>query len=72
MNNSVTIQDIANALGLSRNTVSKALNGKNVPAKTRNAVITAAIEMGYRGYDIVAGALTPPGQNGLPFPPLTC
>lgn len=54
MNNSVTIQDIAGALGLSRNTVSKALNGKHVPPKTRNAVLNAAIEMGYRGYGLAA------------------
>ena len=54
MKNSVTIQDIANALHLSRNTVSKALNGKHVPIKTRNAVINTAIEMGYKGYKIVA------------------
>ena len=54
MKNNVTIQDIANALGLSRNTVSKALNGKHVPVKTRNAVISAAIEMGYKGYKLAA------------------
>lgn len=54
MKNSVTIQDIANALHLSRNTVSKALNGKHVPIKTRNTVINTAIEMGYKGYKIVA------------------
>lgn len=55
MNNSVTIQDIADALSLSRNTVSKALNGKNVPPRTRSAVLNAAIEMGYRGYGLAAG-----------------
>ena len=56
MKNNVTIQDIANALGMSRNTVSKALNGKHVPVKTRNAVITAAIEMGYKGYKLAASS----------------
>ena len=56
MKNNVTIQDIANALGMSRNTVSKALNGKYVPVKTRNAVITAAIEMGYKGYKLAASS----------------
>lgn len=56
MNNSVTVQDIANALGLSRNTVSKALNGRHVPSKTRDAVLNAAIAMGYRGYGLAAGA----------------
>lgn len=54
MKNNVTIQDIADALGMSRNTVSKALNGKHVPTKTRNAVIAAAIEMGYKGYKLAA------------------
>ncbi len=63
MNNSVTIQDIANALGLSRNTVSKALNGKHVPAKTRSAVLNAAIEMGYRGYGLAAGSASPVGPR---------
>lgn len=56
MKNTVTIQDIANTLGLSRNTVSKALNGKHVPMKTRNAVISAAIEMGYKGYKLAAAS----------------
>ncbi len=67
MNNSVTIQDIADALDLSRNTVSKALNGKHVPPKTRNAVLNAAIEMGYRGYGLAAGtaATAAPAQFNL-------
>lgn len=54
MKKAVTIQDIADTLGMSRNTVSKALNGKHVPVKTRNAVISAAIEMGYKGYKMAA------------------
>ncbi len=54
MKSGVTIQDIADALGLSRNTVSKVLNGKYVPARTRNAVLNAAIEMGYKSYRTVA------------------
>jgi len=56
MKKTVTIQDIANTLGMSRNTVSKALNGKHVPVKTRNAVISAAIEMGYKGYKMAAAS----------------
>lgn len=56
MKKTVTIQDIADALDLSRNTVSKALNGKHVPVKTRNAVISAAIEMGYKGYKLAAAS----------------
>jgi LacI family transcriptional regulator len=63
MKSAVTIQDIANALGMSRNTVSKALNGKHVPAKTRNAVINAAIEMGYKGYKLAANSETSLGQK---------
>ncbi len=63
MKNAVTVQDIANALGVSRNTVSKALNGKYVPEKTRTAVINAAVEMGYRGYGL-ASAAAAPAANG--------
>ncbi len=65
MKNSVTIQDIANALQLSRNTVSKALNGQHVPAKTRNTVINAAIEMGYKGYRLAASADVSAGEKRL-------
>ena len=63
MKNSITIQDLANALGMSRNTVSKALNGKHVPPKTRNAVINAAIEMGYKGYKLAASSEGSLGQK---------
>lgn len=63
MKNAVTIQDLANALGMSRNTVSKALNGQHVPAKTRNAVINAAIEMGYKGYKLAANSEGTLGQK---------
>ena len=63
MKNTVTIQDLANALGMSRNTVSKALNGQHVPAKTRNAVINAAIEMGYKGYKLAASSEAALGQK---------
>lgn len=63
MKNAVTIQDLANALGMSRNTVSKALNGKHVPTKTRNAVINAAIDMGYKGYKLAANTDGALGQK---------
>lgn len=63
MKKNVTIQDIANALNLSRNTVSKALNGKHVPVKTRNTVINAAIEMGYKGYKLAAASDGALGQK---------
>lgn len=63
MKKNVTIEDIANALNMSRNTVSKALNGKHVPPKTRNAVINAAIEMGYKGYKLAASSEGSLGQK---------
>ncbi len=51
MSNRVTIQDIADALGLSRNTVSKAINNTGVLADaTRQKVLAKAIEMGYKQF----------------------
>lgn len=47
----VTIQDIADSLGLSRNTVSKALNNNpSIPEETRSRVIQKAIEMKYKQF----------------------
>ena len=47
----VTIQDIANALGLSRTTVSKALNGApNMPEKTVNSVLQMAKKLNYKQF----------------------
>ena len=44
----ITIQDIADACGLSRNTVSKVFNNRgNVPEATRHAVLQKAQELGY-------------------------
>ncbi len=44
----VTMQDIANACGLSRNTVSKIFNGRGgVPDSTRDFVFAKAQELGY-------------------------
>ena len=44
----VTIQDIADACGLSRNTVSKVFNGRGaVPESTKRTVILKAQELGY-------------------------
>ena len=44
----VTMQDIADACGLSRNTVSKIFNGRGaVPAATRKLVLAKALELGY-------------------------
>lgn len=54
MANRVTIQDIADALGLSRNTVSKAINNTGVLAEaTRQRVLAKAIEMGYKQFSYV-------------------
>ena len=48
MSERVTIQDIASALGLSRNTVSKAINNTGpVADSTRAAVLKKAAEMGH-------------------------
>ena len=46
MSNRVSIADIANALGLSRNTVSKALNGSaGITNETRQRVLDQAVRM---------------------------
>ena len=45
----VTMQDIADSCGLSRNTVSKIFNGRGaVPETTRRLVLDKAQELGYR------------------------
>lgn len=50
----VTIQDIADALGVSRNTVSKAINNTGVLAdNTREKVLQKAMEMGYKQFSYV-------------------
>lgn len=47
----VTIQDIADALGLSRNTVSKAINNTGILADaTREKILQKAMEMGYKTF----------------------
>lgn len=51
----VTAQDIADALGVSRNTVSKALNNTGVLSdRTRKKVLKKAAEMGYRSFSYSA------------------
>ena len=50
----VTMQDIADALGLSRNTVSKAVNDKGILADaTREKVLKKAVELGYKQFSYV-------------------
>lgn len=54
MGKKVTIQDIANKLGLSRNTVSKVLNGKYTgPNPVKERILQTAIEMEYREYGVI-------------------
>lgn len=51
----VTIQDIADALGVSRNTVSKAINNSDGLADaTREQILEKAIEMGYKQFSYVS------------------
>jgi len=50
-----TIQDIADALGISRNTVSKAINNSDGLADaTREKILQKAVEMGYKQFSYVA------------------
>ncbi len=54
----VTIQDIADALGLSRNTVSKAINNTGILADaTKERILQKAMEMGYKTFSY-ANSLT--------------
>ena len=49
MKKKVTIQDIADALGISRNTVSKAINNsEGLADATRDKILQKAVEMGYK------------------------
>lgn len=54
MASKVTIQDIADALGVSRNTVSKAINNTGVlAAETKSRVLKKAHEMGYKQFSYI-------------------
>ncbi len=58
MNRKVTIQDIADALGISRNTVSKAINNSDgIADATRERIIQKAVEMGYKQFSYVSSVL---------------
>ena len=55
----VTMQDIADALGVSRNTVSKAINNTGLLAEdTRDRVLKKAVEMGYKQFSYINAAMT--------------
>ena len=48
------MQDIADALGISRNTVSKAINNTGILAdSTREKVLKKAVEMGYKQFSYI-------------------
>lgn len=54
MKKRITIQDIANALGISRNTVSKAINNsEGLADSTREKILQKAVEMGYKQFSYV-------------------
>lgn len=55
MRKAVTINEIAEQLNLSRNTVSKALNGRYVPEETRKIVLDKAMEMNYKAFGAQRG-----------------
>ena len=60
----VTMQDIADACGLSRNTVSKVFNGRgSVPESTKRLVIAKARELGYYQYSLGGTAIETHGGN---------
>lgn len=74
MNKKVTIQDIADALGISRNTVSKAINNMDgIAESTKEKIVQKAIEMGYRSFSYVGtlNTISPqvsaPNQEDNPF-----
>lgn len=59
----VTMQQIADACGLSRNTVSKVFNGRgSVPEATKNLVFSKARELGY--YQYVSAEAAEPDHTG--------
>lgn len=61
----VTIQDIADALNISRNTASKAINGNaTIPIETRNKVIQKAAELKYKQFAYVESDYLMPKSTG--------
>ncbi len=70
MSGRVTIQDIADALGVSRNTVSKAINNTGILAdSTREKVLKKAVEMGYKQFSYIRfdqGGSPAAGRGALP------
>lgn len=55
MKQKVTIQDLADALGISRNTVSKAINNSaGIADATRERILQKAVELGYKQFSYVS------------------
>ena len=55
MGKKVTIQDIADELGISRNTVSKAINNaEGISETTRQRILKKAVELGYKQFSYVS------------------
>ena len=72
MKKKVTIQDIADALGISRNTVSKAINNSDGLAEaTRQKILQKAVEMGYKQFSYVSSliGLVPSAPEAAPATP---
>lgn len=66
MASKVTIQDIADALGVSRNTVSKAINNTGVlAAATKDKILKKAQEMGYKQFSYMN--ISEAARPSLPF-----
>ena len=72
MTKKITIQDIADALGVSRNTVSKAINNSEGLAEaTRERILRKAVEMGYKQFAYVQAlyqSASGPEQASEAFP----
>ncbi|MBE5904146.1 MAG: LacI family transcriptional regulator [Pseudobutyrivibrio sp.] len=72
MANKVTIQDIADALGVSRNTVSKAINNTGILAdSTREKVLAKAVEMGYKQFSYANSVSDIIGTATVKKPPVS-
>lgn len=69
MGTRITIQDIADELGISRNTVSKAINNTGILADaTRDKVLKKAMEMGYKQFSYVTAVNSGTPTLSIPAP----
>ena len=69
MGTRVTIQDIADELGISRNTVSKAINNTGILADaTRDKVLKKAMEMGYKQFSYITAVKSGNAVFSVPTP----